>query len=144
MQNNNKKYKLTILFLAIYVNYYSYNRFRYKRPLCAIIKGEIYNVKDINIVDISNDISKFDIRRLFVFKNSYRNFPDGTVHIIGVNDELSNENQHLAVQIDNQFIIGPDNGIFSLIFEEIFPDKIVELNIPIESDILTFTSKMFL
>ena len=77
----------------------------------------------------------------FVFKNSYKNFPDGTVHIIGVNEELSNENQHLAKEIDNQFIIGPDNGIFSLIFDEIFPDKIVELNIPLESDIMTFSIK---
>ena len=98
----------------------------------AIIKGEIYKqIKDINIVDISNDISKFDIQEAaFVFKNCYKNFPDGTVHIIGVNEELTNENQHLAIQINNQFIIGPDNGIFSLIFDEVFPEKIVELNIP--------------
>ena len=109
----------------------------------AIIKGEIYKqIKDINIVDISNDISKFDIQEAaFVFKNCYKNFPDGTVHIIGVNEELSNENQHLAIQINNQFIIGPDNGIFSLIFDEVFPEKIVELNIPLESDILTFAIK---
>ena len=67
----------------------------------AIIKGEIYKqIKDINIVDISNDISKFDIQGCIVFKNCYKNFPDGTVHIIGVNEELSNENQHLAVQIN--------------------------------------------
>ena len=60
----------------------------------AIVKGEIYKqFKDINIVDISNEISKFDIHEAaFVFKNCYKNFPEGTVHIIGVNEELTNHN----------------------------------------------------
>lgn len=109
----------------------------------AIIKGEIYKqIKDINIVDISNDITKFNIQEAaFVFKNCYKNFPEGTVHIIGINEELTNNNQHVAIQTNNQFIIGPDNGIFSLIFDEIDPDKIVQLNIPLDSDTLTFAIK---
>lgn len=109
----------------------------------AIVKGEIYKqFKDINIVDISNEISKFDIHEAaFVFKNCYKNFPEGTVHIIGVNEELTNHNHHLAVEINKQFIIGPDNGIFSLIFDEIYPDKIFKLNIPFESNFMTFSIK---
>ena len=109
----------------------------------AIIRGEIYKqFPDINIVDISHEITKFDIQEAaFVFKNSYKHFPEGTVHIIGINDELSNENQHLAFSINNQFIIGPDNGIFSLIFDEVYPEKIVQINIELESDNLTFAIK---
>ena len=109
----------------------------------SIIKGELYRqFSDINIVDISNEITKFDIQEAaFVFKNSYKHFPEGTVHIIGINDELSNENHHLAISINNQFIIGADNGMFSLIFDEIYPDKIIQLNIELESDNLTFAIK---
>ena len=109
----------------------------------ATVKGEIYKqFKDINIVDISNEISKFDIHQAaFVFKNCYRNFPEGTVHIIGVNEELTTQNHHLAVEINKQFIIGSDNGIFSLIFDEIYPDKIFKLNIPFDSDFMTFSIK---
>ena len=109
----------------------------------AIVKGEIYKqIADINIVDISNEISKFDIQEAaFVFKNSFCHFPDGTVHIIGINDELTNETQHLAIEINNQFIIGADNGIFSLIFDKTFPNKIVQLNIPLDSNVLTFAIK---
>ena len=42
----------------------------------SIIKGEIYKqFSDINIVDISNEITKFDIQEAaFVFKNSYKHF----------------------------------------------------------------------
>ena len=109
----------------------------------SIIKGEIYKQSpDINIVDISNEITKFDIQEAaFIFKNSYRHFPNGTVHIIGVNEELTNEHQHIAMSVNNQFIIGPDNGIFSLVFDDILPDKIVQLDIPLESDVLTFAIK---
>ncbi|MBT5858355.1 MAG: SAM-dependent chlorinase/fluorinase [Flavobacteriales bacterium] len=109
----------------------------------AIVKGEIYKqISDINIVDISNDINKFDIQEAsFVFKNCYKHFPEGTVHIIGINEELTNETQHLAIEINNQFIIGPDNGIFSLIFDEVKPSRIFQINIDIESDNFTFAIK---
>ena len=40
-------------------------------------------------------------------------------YIIGVNDEITINNQHIAIKIENQFIIGTDNGMFSLIFDEI-------------------------
>ena len=109
----------------------------------ASVKASIYKqLPDINIVDISNEISKFDIQAAaFVFKNCYKEFPEGTVHIIGVNDEITINNQHIAIKIENQFIIGSDNGIFSLIFDEIKPDKIVQLNFIQESNALTFATK---
>ena len=92
----------------------------------AIIKAEIYKqIPEANIVDISHEISKFDIQEAsFVFKNCYQNFPDGTIHIIGVNEELNHNTQHVAIKIQNQYIVGPDNGLFALIFNEIMPDKI--------------------
>ena len=71
----------------------------------ALVKAAIYKqLPEINIVDISNEISKFDIQEAaFVFKNCYKEFPEGTVHIIGVNDEISVDNQHIALKIDNHF-----------------------------------------
>ena len=109
----------------------------------ALVKAEIYKqLEEINIVDISHQISKFDIQEAaYIFKNCYKNFPNKTIHIIGVNEEITNEHQHIAIEIDNQYIIGPDNGIFSLIFNEMKPDKIVRLNISQESNDFTFAIK---
>lgn len=109
----------------------------------AIIKGEIYRqIPDINIVDISHEISKFDIQEAaFVFRNCYKSFPEGTIHIIGVNEELTSKNQHIAMEINKQYIIGPDNGIFSLIFEEISNANIVHLNISQDTNNFTFAIK---
>ena len=114
----------------------------YRPDVKAQVEIESYDMTKVNIVDISHEISKFDIQEAaFIFKNCYKSFPEGTIHVIGVNEELNNDNQHIAIAINNQYIIGPDNGLFSLIFDEIEPQKIVEINITQDTDDLTFATK---
>ncbi len=105
------------------------------------VKGAILaKMPEATIVDISHSIPSFEIEQAaFVIRNSYRYFPEGTVHIIGVNTEESDTNPHTAVEVDGQFFIGTDNGIFSLIFDKP-PDKIVELTIIQDSDSFTFST----
>ncbi len=97
----------------------------------AAVKGALYSEIDMaNVVDISHLISPFNIiEAAYVIKNAYHNFPEGSVHIIGVDAELTPENKHIAVQLDNHYFICANNGIMSLIASEIKPDKIVEINI---------------
>ena len=65
----------------------------------------------------------------YILKNSYKSFPEGTIHIVGVDSELSSENKHIAIALDNHYFVCPDNGIISMIASEIQPTKIVEINI---------------
>jgi S-adenosylmethionine hydrolase len=97
----------------------------------AAVKGALYNeIENAKVVDISHLISPFDsIEAAYVIKNAYHNFPEGSVHIIGVDSELTPENKHIAVLLDNHYFICANNGIMSLIASEIRPDKIVEINI---------------
>ncbi len=97
----------------------------------AAVKGALYTeVENARIVDISHLISPFDIMEAaYVIKNAYHNFPEGSVHIIGVDSELTPENKHIAVHLDGHYFICANNGIVSLIASEIRPDKIVEINI---------------
>lgn len=97
----------------------------------AAVKGALYaEIDQARIVDISHLISPFDsIEAAFVIKNAYHNFPEGSVHIIGVDSELTPENKHIAVLLDGHYFICANNGIVSLIASEIRPDKIVEINI---------------
>ena len=37
--------------------------------------------------------------------------PEGTIHIIGVDSEISVENKPIAIQLEKQFFICCDNGI---------------------------------
>ncbi len=106
--------------------------FGLKDPLVAAVKGRIYGeLSDALIVDISHDISPFDIAEAaFVLKNAYKNFPKGTIHIIGV-DTLTNPlKKPIAALIDEHYFIGTDNGILSLICADITPKELVEITIP--------------
>ena len=106
--------------------------FGHKDHFVGAIKGTIYSeLPDARIVDISHSISPFNIQECaYILKNSYKAFPKGTIHIVGVDAESTAENQHLAVYIDGHYFILANNGVSSLITSEIKPDKVVELKIP--------------
>lgn len=108
----------------------------------ASVKGMIYKyLPGATIVDISHSITPFDIvEASFIIKNTYKSFPDGSVHIIGIDTEESLSNAHTAILYENQFFVGNDNGIFSLIFDK-EPEKMVELDILHDSSVNTFSSR---
>ncbi|EIJ37301.1 SAM hydrolase/SAM-dependent halogenase family protein [Galbibacter orientalis] len=95
------------------------------------IKGFILSeIEGATIVDISHLVSPFNIvEASYILKNAYKTFPEGTIHIIGVDSELTPINKHVAVKIDGHYFIGADNGILSFLAKEINPEKMVEINI---------------
>ena len=105
--------------------------FGIKDHFVGAVKGAIYNeLPDAKIVDITHLISPFNITETaYILKNAYKSFPEKTIHIIGVDSELSVDNKHVAIELDNHYFICPDNGIISMIASEINPSKIVEINI---------------
>lgn len=97
----------------------------------ASVKGAILKeIAKASIVDISHEISPFNIgESAYIIKNVYRDFPEGSIHIVGV-DALPNENKKLlAAKITNHYFICADNGILSLILAESQPEEIVEITI---------------
>lgn len=102
-----------------------------KDHFVGAVKGAILSqLPDAKIIDISHEISPFNIpETAYIIKNSYKSFPKGTIHIVGVDSELSEDNKHIALEIDNHFFVCPDNGSVSMIISEIQPTKIVEINI---------------
>lgn len=102
-----------------------------KDHFVGAVKGAIYSeLPDVKIVDITHEISPFNITETaYILKNAYKSFPDKTIHVIGVDSELSVDNKHIALELDNHYFICPDNGLISMIASEIKPTKIVEINI---------------
>lgn len=102
-----------------------------KDHFIGAIKGTIYSeLPDAKIVDISHHISPFNITETaYILKNAYKSFPEGSIHIIGVDSELTDECKHIALKLDNHYFICPDNGVISLLASEVNPEKIVEINI---------------
>ena len=105
--------------------------FGIKDHFTANIKGAILSeLPEANIVDISHQISPFNIlEAAYIIQNSYKSFPTNTIHIIGVDSELTPENKHLVVKFEGQYFICADNGIMSMACLSIEPEKIVEINI---------------
>jgi len=105
--------------------------FGLKDHFTGATKGAIYSeLPDVNIVDISHNVSPFSIpEAAYIIQNAYSSFPEGTIHIIGIDSEINAENKHIAVKLDGHYFICANNGIMSMICSEIVPEKIVEINI---------------
>jgi S-adenosyl-L-methionine hydrolase (adenosine-forming) len=108
----------------------------------ATMKGSLLSrLPGVNIVDISHEIPRYNIfQAAFVLKNCYKNFPDGTIHIIAINGEASVKTPHTLVVIDKQYFIAADTGIFSLIFDSA-PEAIYEITTHQESDVFSFPAR---
>ncbi|MBX7107682.1 MAG: SAM-dependent chlorinase/fluorinase [Chitinophagales bacterium] len=97
----------------------------------AAVKGELLKALPGAVpVDITHDIAPFNIMHgSFVLKNCYHHFPAGTYHLIGVNMNSEEGMVHLAVMKDGYVFIGPDNGIFGLLWDGVVPDRVYQLKV---------------
>lgn len=95
------------------------------------LKGKLISgCTEAAIIDISHNVDLFNIPQAsYIISAAWRSFPAGTVHLIGVDAELSAENRHIAILWNGHYFIGADNGILTLLTENILPEKIVEINI---------------
>ena len=102
-----------------------------KDHFVGAIKGGIYSeLEQVRIVDISHNISPFNIiEAAYIIQNAYQSFPKGSIHIIGIDAELTPENRHIALKLDGHYFICADNGIMALVMNEFVPEKMVEINI---------------
>lgn len=77
-------------------------------------------------VDISHNIESFSIAQAaFVLKSAYKNFPKGTIHIVGVDSEPDKKGQILIIRHREQYFILNDNGCAGLLFGEEQPEIII-------------------
>jgi hypothetical protein len=116
-----------------------------KDHFVAKIKGDIYRSFDkAKIVDISNNVSPFNIMEAaYILENTYKSFPENSVHIIDVDSEKTVEKKHIVIRLDNHFFISADNGILSILCQNINPEKIFEITIHDELNKIDSSSKIF-
>lgn len=106
------------------------------------VKGSLLRqIPGALIIDISHDIQCYDIMQAsFVLRNACRDFPGGTIHIIGINSEAGIDTPHIIVKYNDQYFIGADNGIFSLVINDA-PTEAIELDIIQDTDYFTFSER---
>ena len=101
----------------------------------GIIKGKLSSMCPGTIViDNAGSIPAFNISHAsFIIRNTFNNYPKGSVHIICVHSEGHKDQCHLIVRAKDHFFIGTDNGIFNLILNS-EPDEVVKIDHKESSD----------
>jgi len=79
------------------------------------IKGTLLAaLPDATVVDITHDIPPQDIEAgRLTLARVWRRFPAGTVHLAVVDPGVGGDRGALAVESDERFAVGPDNGLLS-------------------------------
>ena len=79
------------------------------------MKGVIATISPkTTVVDISHAIASGNIRAgAFALSASYKYFPKGTVHLAIVDPGVGSKRRAIAVQTEQYFFVGPDNGVLS-------------------------------
>ena len=86
----------------------------------ASMKGVILNINpQARIVDLSHQVTPHDVAdAAYLLKSCYRYFPDGTIHVAVVDPGVGGTRRPLLVSSSRYVFIGPDNGLFTHIYEE--------------------------
>lgn len=81
----------------------------------AAVKGRLLSLDpELTIVDVSHTIEQYNIAHgSFVLKYIYRQFPAGTIHLTSIN--AMDAANFIALEMDDHFFIGADNGLLSLL-----------------------------
>ncbi len=79
------------------------------------MKGVILNIQPrATVVDLTHEIPPGDVRAgAFALMAGCRFFPQGTVHVAVVDPGVGGARRTIAVQTENHFFVGPDNGVLS-------------------------------
>ncbi|HKY44552.1 MAG TPA: SAM-dependent chlorinase/fluorinase [Pyrinomonadaceae bacterium] len=83
------------------------------------VKGAILSVNPrVVIIDITHEIPPQDVEAAaFTLLASYQTFPAGTIHVAVVDPGVGSERRPIVVRAGAQLFVGPDNGIFSYVYE---------------------------
>jgi S-adenosylmethionine hydrolase len=86
----------------------------------GLMKGVILSIDpSATIVDITHQIDRQDIvQAAFMIGSVYHYFPEGTVHLIVVDPGVGTDRGLLALKLEKQFFIAPDNGVLTLLLAE--------------------------
>ena len=93
------------------------------------VKGVLLKINPLlKIVDVTHEISCFDILEGALTLNSfYRFFPKGTIHLTVVDPGVGGKRKGILIGTDDYFFVGPDDGIFSFIYDQEKVREMIEL-----------------
>jgi len=98
----------------------------------AQMKGVILGINpEARVIDVTHDVESFDIMEAaLVIRGLSEYFPEGTVHIAVVDPGVGSKRRGIVMRLDERFYVGPDNGLFSLVFARSHTREVREISNP--------------
>jgi len=83
------------------------------------LKGALLRLSpDIRLVDISHAVKPYNIvQGAFTLQQAWREFPEGSIHLLGVNCVYGPDFRFVAVRQHGHYFLAPDNGILTLLLD---------------------------
>jgi S-adenosylmethionine hydrolase len=81
----------------------------------GVLHGVIWGIApECEVIDLTHDIPRHALRQAgFVLERAVPYFPAGTVHVVVVDPGVGTSRRPLAACLENQYFVGPDNGVFT-------------------------------
>lgn len=98
----------------------------------AAMKGMILRINpQALVVDLSHEIEVHDIMAgAIVLASAYPYFPLGTIHVAVVDPGVGGRRRALIVETSGGVFVGPDNGIFTLVYDREAHIRVVAVENP--------------
>ena len=89
-------------------------------PFVGIMHGVLLKRHaDFKIVDLTHGIEPQNIHQAaFWIAASYRDFPEGTVHVVVVDPGVGSDRRAIIAELDGHYFVAPDNGVLDLVVRE--------------------------
>jgi S-adenosyl-L-methionine hydrolase (adenosine-forming) len=93
--------------------------FGLRDPFVGIMKGVILSINaDARLLDLTHEVESFNVLEgALTLAQSYPYFPPGTIHVVVVDPGVGSERRAILITTGDAAFIGPDNGVFSLVYE---------------------------
>jgi len=103
--------------------------FGYKDYFVGSMKGVILGINPhAQVIDISHEVEPYNVTAAaYLIKASYLYFPKGTIHVVVVDPGVGSTRRSILVEKNGSYFVGPDNGVFSYIYQEAQKIRIVHL-----------------
>ncbi len=100
-----------------------------KDPYVAVMKGVILSLQpNATLVDLTHEVPPQDIvAGAFILAEARPYFPPNTIHLAVVDPGVGTQRRALAARALGCLWVGPDNGLFHLVFQESDTIEIVSL-----------------
>jgi hypothetical protein len=83
---------------------------------------------EVTLVDVTHEIPPHDVLAgALELAACYRYFPAGTVFLVVVDPGVGSGRRGIAAEAGEFRLVAPDNGVLTIVFEELAPKRIVEL-----------------